>query len=61
MRNDVITFLIHPHYHLLNQPIFIMNKDFELISKLEDEIDSMIIFIMQKVLYPFEEKFWENN
>jgi len=38
-----------------------MNKDFELISKLEDEIDSMMIFIMQKVLYPINEKFWENN
>jgi len=38
-----------------------MNSDFELISKLEDEIDSMMIFIMQKLLCPINEKFWENN
>jgi hypothetical protein len=61
MRDDVITFLTHPHYHLLNRPIFIMNKDFELLSQLEDEIDSMMIFILQKLLNPFNEKFWENN
>ena len=61
MRDYVITILTHPHYHLLNYPIFTMNKYFELLAKLEYEIDSMLMIIKQKLQTPINEKFWENN
>jgi predicted glycosyltransferase involved in capsule biosynthesis len=38
-----------------------MNEDFELLAKLEYEIDSMLMMIKQKLQTPINEKFWENN